>query len=257
MKNRPKGVTYMHASLAVVGIAACTAGLLKLLPTASASSASTIQPRVIAPMKGTDVAGLLMRCGIDGESLAAAGATELQAAQVFADARAFLSSRHESLINAELDYAAKNRELNTAEQAVRSGVATAVQRDGLPALRANVASLKSTRDQIISAGFTAAAASLNESQRQLINALHTNRGREVPIEYRAIALSEADWVALRDALSNARQQAQVGNSASPDAAATIQRIAENSGGLVSTIRSRVDANAASLKAVLGQLAAGE
>ncbi|MBL0869340.1 MAG: hypothetical protein IBJ18_02050 [Phycisphaerales bacterium] len=254
MKNRPKGVTYMHASLAVVGIAACTAGLLKLLPTASASNASAIQPRRIAPMKGTDVAALLMRCGIDGESLAAAGATEQQAARVFADARTFLSSRHETFVNADLDYASKNRELNTAEQAVRSGVATPAQRDGLVALRASVAGLKSTRDQIISAGFTAAAASLNEQQRQLISTLHTNRGREVPIEYRASARSEADWVSLRDALSNARQQAQVGNSASPEAAATIQRLAEDSGGLVSTIRSRIDSKSLNLKRVLTQLA---
>ena len=58
-------------------------------------------------------------------------------------------------------------------------------------------------------------ANLSQDQQAAINTIRANAGRGLPVQYLATTRSEADWVALRDALSNDRQATD--NNVDPDA----------------------------------------
>lgn len=163
-------------------------------------------PNRIAPMRNSDVAAMMMRCGLAPEHLNAAGVSAEGITAVFTAMKSHLSERFVAVRQNEIDYAAKNRVASSLDSKVRSGLATAEDRQTAATRRSEAAALKSAYSAYTSAALAAATESLTENQRALIATLHHNASQGVPLQYRGVNRTAEQWIALRDALTHRRQR---------------------------------------------------
>lgn len=72
------------------------------------------------------------------------------------------------------------------------------------------------RDAFYVAIFDAATTSLNQEQKSMLRAQKQNKGKSVPAKYLVVDRSDAEWVALREALSDQRIATRDGREANAE-----------------------------------------
>lgn len=157
------------------------------------------EPEPPPPPVNTEFAGVLLRAGLGADALAAAGVTgdeiaALVAACEGAHSGARLASLDEAFMSAK-------RAHDTLRRTVQSGKGTAQDVRNLRAAEGTLAEATAARDGYLTNLRTAAKARLAPGKAALLERVCTNQGWHLPVRYLVKDRSEAEWVALRDALA--------------------------------------------------------
>lgn len=153
---------------------------------------------------------MLVRAGMDAETLAAAGVTSGSVTTAVGRIRENLMGSITQLRAADAAFMSAQQDLRSLDQLIRSGRASDEQKSQRAAKASALASATATRDGLISGLWTAAGDAVTEAQRLRATTIRNNRHREVPLIYRAGSFTDAQWIALRDALSESRRTASTG-----------------------------------------------
>jgi len=87
---------------------------------------------------------------------------------------------------------------------IQSGKASQEEIASYPAAKTALESAEAARLSVLDGYFTAATSSLTSNQRAALVTIRANKAWSFPEEYLVVNRSEADWIALRDALANER-----------------------------------------------------
>jgi hypothetical protein len=187
-------------------------------PMDPAHSARLRRPATIA-----EVRGLLARVGVEPEALAAIGCLPQQAGTIATAALAYLGVQGGAIETIRTaDQSARTARLSAAHASrdVQSGSRAASE------ARPDLASTASTQAQAelqarLDDLFNTVTATLSAEQRAQLRLVLANRHREVPIEFLAETRTDAQWVALREALSTRDARQRRGESVPASASAVI------------------------------------
>ena len=163
----------------------------------------------------------LAMAGVTPEGLAAGGVTSETVATVVSDARGYLTEHGTAFWAAMDNYRAAVADHDAKARKVASGVASSQEKTALDTACTTLASTASARASALAAFSAAATASLSEGQRTLLATVLANKGHEVPLKYLTTTHTEAEWVALREALANVRTASVTGEEADSGATALI------------------------------------
>jgi hypothetical protein len=195
-----------------------------------------------APASNLDV--LMIRAGLDARSLAAAGVSSAQVSSV-ASALAAHVAQAPSLSEADQSYAQARVEHDALDRKVGGGTASPEEITALAAARQALDSARALRASRLDALHTAGAAGLSFDQRSRLAMLRFNADKPAPIEFKVVERTEAEWVALRDALSNERSAAA--NGEQPNAGCQSLLGSARSNSAVAAAKSAIDTNLASIQ----------
>jgi hypothetical protein len=159
--------------------------------------------------------GALLSAGLDPAALTAAGVTSQELPGVLSDARDYLTEHIADLRAAASSAASNSHTADRLTRAAQAGVASQDDLAQLATAQANAATASGQRATILGALRAAAIADLSEAKRSAILTLAgAGAGdRVLPIQYRLASRTEAETVALRDALANVRIAAKLGSEA--------------------------------------------
>ncbi|MGD9689503.1 MAG: hypothetical protein AB7K52_07150 [Phycisphaerales bacterium] len=190
------------------------------------ASMARLQPPGPSPSERA-LSSLLYDLGLNPVNLAAAGVSAEQASAVVAAAREHYAGNLVQLDDARSTVPDLRAQIAPLEQLASTGRATQQQLTSLETARSELATAQAACDTLHAAAFTAATTGLTSDQRSRIAMLRTNAGREVPVQFRTTERSDAQWIALRNALIQLRVSTEAG---APDAnaAALLQAAGEES-----------------------------
>ncbi|CAG0985561.1 hypothetical protein PHYC_02003 [Phycisphaerales bacterium] len=144
----------------------------------------------------------LISAGLAPDVLCAAGLTTQQVTTVVGAGREFLTDHLGDVETANASFAEASTDVNRLERLAQQGKATEQDRTDLGTARTSLASAVTARESALAAVFNAATESLTANQKALIQQFQANRGQSVPLKYRGTSRTDAEWVRLRDAVSN-------------------------------------------------------
>lgn len=185
------------------------------------------------------IAALLQRAGITPETLAAVGASDEAVTQLVTLAVNHLDAEAFSAITQadEAVKAAKESESSLARR-VRGGHGSGDDVNALRAAEQSLVSAKGDRADLLDAFGLASRAGLSQGQTATIARIRANSGWDVPTQYRVVARTEPEWVALRDALANVRVSDRLGEESDAECEALIRQC--NADPAVAAAKSRLD-----------------
>lgn len=151
----------------------------------------------------------LIRCGLDAQSLAAAGISAGQATSIAQNAKAALLADPKHLSDADVAYAAARSVADVLQRKIQSGRATQEEIASYAPIAAIAETKKSERDAAIEALFGIATQGLAPEAVAKLQTIRANRAAwSAPVEFLVVNRTEKDWVKLRDALANERISAK-------------------------------------------------
>lgn len=157
---------------------------------------------------------LMLRARLDPEALAAVGVTGAGLSTQLAEAEDDLVTALGALDLADSDYAAARVERDRLQRLVRSGQGTGEDVAALVVAKAGLADAEAARGTALDSAFTAATSGLTEDQRATLSQIRANaKWKWCPVQYRVLDQSEANWMALRDALSGIHTHERIGEDA--------------------------------------------
>lgn len=242
---RPGNVLTIVLGLVALGALTLGSLLLRLPMTAS----------LMTEVSETDVEVELIRAGLDPESMTAAGVTSGQVAEIIADAEEYLTTNLDAMRRAEADHAVYEGQAERLRRLRRGGQASQQDLTDLAAAEANAAGELATLQSLRDGFFAAATDSLGD--QDVVTRLETiaaNRRWTAPVQYKCVGRSEAQWVALRDALANDRISGDLGEEpdqalqqlitacdAEQTTAAAAARLESNLAGVLAGFENAIDA----------------
>lgn len=161
-----------------------------------ASTAATVEQRSSAQV--------LERAGLGADVLAASGVNGEQVNAIVQAAAAEASQRASSLETADTAVRTSRGDVDRLTRIVQAGASSEQQRAELAAARSALSSAQNARDTALAAIFSAGTGVMSPSQARIATAIHANRHWGLAMHHLAAdpqSRSEADWVALRDAIS--------------------------------------------------------
>lgn len=196
MKTRTASIlTTLSATLA--GGALLTAGIVSM------NSSGLLGMRQLIPTAG-EKALTLHRAGITPEALAAAGASPAQAAEAFADGIDYIDSSYATLATADAAYTTARRDSDQLRRTIAAGLATQEDHAAYATAETNMDNAAASIEGVLNALYAAAVADLPQGVQDNLDTIVLNTRWDVPIQYKTINRSEAQWVTLREALANDR-----------------------------------------------------
>lgn len=183
----------------------------------------------------------LLRVGLGPEPLAAAGLTTGQVRAVVAGARSHLTDHGGALDAADSAYTSAKGTHDTLRRLVVAGKASQNDLASFNSNKSTLATAASRRSAALDALFTAATDDLTQAQVATISAIAANDW-SIPIRYRTASRTQADRVALRDALANDRISTKLGED--PDSASQQLLLAANATHAVATATANLNARLA-------------
>lgn len=228
--------------LVVVSVGALGVAGYNLVPSSMVPSAPATMPRPELSLSARSWLGVL---GMQADALAASGVSAEQVIVVLADLQGFMDEQGDAFLSAIDAYHLANKQVDGDTRMVRAGKSP--EEALLNAHAATLQAAASERSARLTAAINAASTHLTEDQRLRLAAIRSNAGREVPPAYCVVERPDAQWVALREALTAERQATERGES--PAGSVT---------SLLSTVRGEGPtatalANAASLGAAVRQI----
>ncbi len=186
-----------------------TSGLVAGVAVIGASIAAySVNTGIAAPNEpqeptGKDVALALGRVGITPANLAAAGVSQAQANTLLSAAEShFDAATFGALQTEDASVNTLTRRVSDLRTQIRAGQADC---GTLSPIQTQLSTAKSGRDTVLGDLFDAATAALPSETIGLIQTLHANADRQVPISYRTAIRTDAEWTRLRTALANLDQ----------------------------------------------------
>jgi hypothetical protein len=173
----------------------------------SASAGSTTTA-VVVPLP-SEFKGRLLRAGLTPRALAAAGIGQGSVLATLQAAADQMNGAPMALDSADGMYAAARVAADALARKIQSGKATQEEVASYPAAKAAVEAAEAARQSVLDGYFSAATANLTANQRAALTMIRANRRWGFPDEYLVAERTEAQWIALRDALSNEHQSAEL------------------------------------------------
>jgi len=159
-----------------------------------------------------DLEVALRRANLEPTALASAGLSANEAAAVVNAVRQHLLAQPTALSSADTSHAAARVASDALERKVATGLASPEEVTALATAKTTLASAVAARTTAVNAIFDAGTTGLSSQKLTVLATIRTNaaawQGIEVP--YLSIERSQADWVALRDAMSAKRIAANEG-----------------------------------------------
>jgi len=164
-----------------------------------------------------ELATALYRVGLQPERLAAAGVDATITDDLVVSVKSWLAEHPTALSQADeaLFQATKTRDRLVRK--VRSGLASQEEVAACQAVLADSDAAAAVRSVQLAAIFNAGTQGLALEQINLLARIHANQlAWELPLEYCVVDRTQQEWVDLRDALSNERISAKLGEEADTD-----------------------------------------
>ena len=229
-------------------VSVLTAGLaLTVLVGAGLISSGTVtwpmtSSRPEDPMTNHELAVALSRTGLSAESLAAAGATAVQTTALVDDARSYLTLHVQEVRDTEQALADAKFESDRLERKIQAGLGTQEDLAAYATAKAAAAAALAARDAELADFYTAAAEDLSATPKAVLSKLKGNTVWDVLPQYRAADRTQAEWVALRDALANKRIAEAAGGT--PDEGCTQLLATADADPAVSAAKANLDSKLA-------------
>lgn len=211
-------------------------------PSATNDAAPSPLPYVVP----NDFAVTMIRAGLDADALAAVGVSANGVVNVLQPAADAINNAPSALSTADAAFAAARVESDRLQRLIQSGRGSSEDVTSYQTQSAVLATATSQRQSVLDGYFTAAIAGLSSDQRTQITRLRANRSWNLPLEFLVVNREQAEWVAVRDALANERISAKLGES--PDESAQASLTTWRAVSAVSTAKSNLDANRATVRA---------
>jgi len=171
----------------------------------------------------------LIRAGLDAKALAAAGVSANAATALVSAANAHLTDHTAALPNADAAFAAARRETDRLKRLIESGHGAQEDVGNYQTQNTALAAATADRDAALAAIVAAATAGLASDQKTALARIRANQTwKEVGVEFLVVERTEAQWVALRDALAAERIAAAAGDEL-PQATQTLLATARANG----------------------------
>jgi hypothetical protein len=183
---------------------------LKSRDSAADAAASTKSPAklVVFPLP-TDFKVRLLRAGLTPRALAAAGVSMNSILPTLQAAADQMNGAPTALASADASYASARGVADALAAKIQGGKASQEEIASYPAAQTALESAEAARQSVIDGYFTAATANLTSNQRTAMITIRANKVVGFPEEYLVVERSEAQWLALRDALSTERQAVEL------------------------------------------------
>jgi hypothetical protein len=154
----------------------------------------------------------LIRAGLDAGALSAAGVSANAATALVSAANAHLTDHAAALPNADTAFTTARRESDRLKRLIESGHGSQEDVGNYQTQSATLAAATADRDAALAAIVTAATAGLSSDQKTALARIRANQSwKEVGVEFLVVERTEAQWVALRDALAAERIAAAAGD----------------------------------------------
>jgi hypothetical protein len=190
-----------------------------------------------------EVLGALHRVSLDAESLAAAGLGEIEAESVAENLIAHLTQNGAAMTTADNAYANARAAHDQLMRLVRSGTAAPEDLTAFATAQSTLASATSAREAAVDALYEAAIDEIEDEDAlailQKVRAHRQSSWRNIPVEFLTIERTEAEWLALRNALAEERIVDSGGEGAGPEGA-----VSSASSSLLTTARANGTVEAA-------------
>jgi hypothetical protein len=152
----------------------------------------------------TDFEVKVLAAGLSPRTLAAAGVGQGSILATLQAAADQMNAAPIALDIAEETRSAARVTADALAQKIQSGKASQEEIASYPAAKSALESAEAACLSVIDGYFTAATANLTSNQRAALVTIRANKAWSFPEEYLVVNRSEADWIALRDALANER-----------------------------------------------------
>jgi len=192
-KTLTKPGTVLSIVLGAIALGALVAASAMMLPRITLTEPTSDQ-----------LAVALYQAGLDPEALTAAGVQEGQIATLVAEADEVLTAQLATLILSQADLATATNQVAQLKRAIRAGIADENAVANLATAQSNANTARSSIDAIHDALFDAATEHLDPAVVTRLETIAANRRWDLPIQYTVNNRTEAQWVALRNALANIR-----------------------------------------------------
>jgi hypothetical protein len=149
-------------------------------------------------------------------ALAAAGVSAQETSALVANARQYMTDNPGELASATDSLQAAQSDADRLSRLVQSGQATQEDRAALETALSSLNTAMAARSSAAASLRTAAEASLSQAKQDALSTMRSNLGRKLPLKYLVVNRSDADWVALREAIANDQQASAA--SVDPDPA---------------------------------------
>lgn len=151
----------------------------------------------------------LLRSGLGADAIAASGVASGSVLNLLQAAADELNAHPSTLDAADTAYGAARVESDRLRAKIQSGQASQEEIASYQTQVSNLAAATAQRQTTLDSVFAAATANLTSPQRAALTRIRANRAvdhsKEFPIEFLVVERTEAQWVALRDALANEKQ----------------------------------------------------
>lgn len=170
------------------------------------------------PPVNTEFAGVLIRVGLSADTLAAAGVTSTQVSGLASAVR----TQHNPVTLRGLDGAHTQAKAtrDRLSRLVRSGLGTPADVSALAQAETDFTNAQNARQGYLDGLRAAGLATLASAQAAIVQTSTANRSWELPPQYLVKSRSQANWVALREALATKRISEQDAGEGFPLSAQT-------------------------------------
>ncbi|MBI3818844.1 MAG: hypothetical protein HY286_09160 [Planctomycetes bacterium] len=162
----------------------------------------------------------LYRAGLDPSSIAAAGVNGSGATAIVNNVKQYLTDHPNDLSTADTNYCNAKVSADSLRRIVQSGTATSEQLTQYQAASSTLDTATTARATALASIVTAGVANVSNDQKTALQNIAANQSWGVSIEYTATSATEAQWVALRNALAVKRINTKYGVSV-PDGVTTL------------------------------------
>ena len=160
----------------------------------AASAAHLTEPTI-----AQRAARLLGRIGLDPTTLTAASASSQQAATIATAALGYVADHGDALDQLIEDSQSARGDVSSLERRIRDGTDEEGDVTALASARIAAASAQEDLDTALAAAFATLTEGLGGTIQGRIQTIHAHRKSGVPVQYRCVTRTEAQWVALRSA----------------------------------------------------------
>lgn len=195
----------------LIGSVATAAAIATVAVFLTVPSNSVVTPKAMAQPGPPGItverlATTLTRVGLTSDNLAAVGADAGDTTAVVVGMRAYLSGDGIALYNADEALASATTTHDDLLREVRRGRRDQETLSALASAKSDLASAQQAVSTQLQTAFDQATAGLTSNQRTLLARIHQNKSAyHMPTDVAAASWTEADWLAMRGAMANVRQ----------------------------------------------------
>jgi hypothetical protein len=205
------------------------------------ASLSPATPSIAAP-SSTEVLDAMYLAGLDPKALCAVGVSAQSIAAFVAEFRDDYLLHGSELTQAEAAIATAQVSSDALRRKIQSGKGSPEDVTNYQTAMASLTAAEAARTTALAACRAGAEATLSQAQRDQLARIRSNKSWELPMEFLLVDRTEAQWVALRDALANEKIAPRYGQQTAPEHASVLSSARSNAD--VAQAKTRLDSNLA-------------